>query len=97
MMIDHLSGIITQRNDGDLIEVIPPPNSHGCRDSAVLRWNKWGTGTVVEVQSCNSCWQVGHDANHIFAEVGQEWPVDMAKLKPTGATSRNSVKWLLEV
>jgi hypothetical protein len=45
--------------------------NHGCNDYAVYEDNGDGTATCIEAQSCSSCWQVGHDQNHVFAEVGE--------------------------
>lgn len=47
-------------------------HNHGCTD--------WAEGIVqpdlrsikvTSVNSCHSCWQVGHDADHLFAKVGE--------------------------
>lgn len=44
--------------------------NHGCADYAIYRANGDGTATCTEANSCHSCWQVGHDDDHIYAEVG---------------------------
>lgn len=43
---------------------------HGCTDREVWQDNGDGTATCIESESCHSCWQVGHDANHSMSEVG---------------------------
>jgi hypothetical protein len=53
---------------------------HGCADYAVLRYLGNGKAQVIEAQSCHSCWQVGHDQEHIFAAVGDVWILDMAAI-----------------
>ncbi len=46
-------------------------NTHGCTDYCVVKRIDPGGGYVVtEAQSCSSCWQVGHDRDHVFATVG---------------------------
>jgi hypothetical protein len=50
--------------------------NHGCADSAVYEDNGNGTATCIEAHSCNSCWEVGHDDNHIYAEIGEIVSVD---------------------
>lgn len=49
--------------------------NHGCQDSAVYRDNGDGTATCIEAHTCRSCWQVGHDRDHVYAEVGDVVPV----------------------
>lgn len=44
---------------------------HDCRNYAVATDNGDGTATVIEVQNCTSCWQVGHDSDHEYMRVGQ--------------------------
>lgn len=46
--------------------------NHGCQDWATVEVDDAGNGIVTEVHNCTSCWQVGHDANHVFAEVGDK-------------------------
>lgn len=36
---------------------------------------------VVEAQSCHSCWQVGHDADHVFAQVGEKFTMRLSALR----------------
>lgn len=45
---------------------------HGCRNYAVADDNGDGTATVTQVDSCHSCWQVGHDQDYEFLKVGQK-------------------------
>ena len=53
-----------------------PRYTHGCTDSAVYRDNGDGTATCTEVVNCQSCWQVGHDRDHVYAELGEVVPVE---------------------
>jgi hypothetical protein len=53
-----------------------PRYNHGCQDSATWQDNGDGTATCLEATSCHSCWQVGHDYDHIYAEVGEVRPID---------------------
>lgn len=54
-------------------------SNHGCNDWAVAEYLGNGKGKIVSAGSCHSCWQVGHDADHIFYEVGEE--IDLADFK----------------
>jgi hypothetical protein len=78
---------------GDLIGIGCRPNNHGCRDFAVLRYDGNGKATVLEAASCTSCWQVSHDADHVFAAVGDTWDVDPAQVSPAGEAWSRDVKW----
>ena len=53
--------------------------NHGCSDYAVYQDNGDGTATCVEVSSCASCWQVGHDDQHVFALIGDVVPIKKFK------------------
>ena len=56
-----------------------PVFNHGCTDFANVEVDGDDEGTVAEVNSCHSCWQVGHDADHEFLAVGTRvkfWNVD---------------------
>ena len=44
--------------------------NHGCTAYAVYQDRGDGTAICIEAQSCNQCWQVGHDNNFIYAQVG---------------------------
>lgn len=44
--------------------------NHGCRNEATVQLDSANTGVITNVNSCDSCWQVGHDANYTFAQVG---------------------------
>jgi hypothetical protein len=44
--------------------------NHGCSDWAKWQDNGDGTATCIEVNSCSSCWQVGHDQDHTYAVIG---------------------------
>ena len=48
-----------------------PHYNHGCTDYALWEDNGDGTATCISADSCHSCWQVGHDDRHIYAEVGE--------------------------
>lgn len=78
---------------GDLIGVNPGSNNHGCRDYAVLRYLGDGKAAVIEAASCSSCWQVGHDRDHVFATVGDTWDVNPAEVVLAGDTWSRTVKW----
>ena len=45
--------------------------NHGCTDCAVYRDNGDGTVTCIDVNNCTSCWQVGHDKDHMYAKIGE--------------------------
>lgn len=48
-----------------------PRYNHGCEDWAVLQENQDGrTCTVINSNSCHNCWQVGHDQNHKYYQIG---------------------------
>lgn len=56
--------------------------NHGCRNYAVAEDNGNGTATVISVENCTSCWQVGHDADNAYAVVGKiinlaDWQSDL--------------------
>lgn len=44
--------------------------NHGCQDFLVAEYEGEGRARITEVDNCNSCWQVGHDRDHIHAVVG---------------------------
>lgn len=44
--------------------------NHGCTAYAVYQDRGDGTAICIEAESCNHCWQVGHDDNFIYAQVG---------------------------
>ena len=45
--------------------------NHGCKDAAMYEEVGDGIHAVcIEVVSCHSCWQVGHDSNHEYDYVG---------------------------
>jgi len=50
--------------------------NHGCRNDATVQLDSPVTGTVTHVNSCNSCWQVGHDADYTFARIGDRVQLD---------------------
>jgi hypothetical protein len=57
--------------------------NHGCEDFAVYESTDGITAVCTQASSCHSCWQVGHDADHVFATVGDVVPV--TKLLEWGA------------
>ena len=72
-------------NVGDLIAVDGATGNHGCTDYAIFRYDGGGRMICIEVQSCHSCWQVGHDSDHVFARLGETWGgVDPNELTPAG-------------
>lgn len=50
--------------------------NHGCRDYAIAEFQGDGVALIIEAQSCHSCWQVGHDSDHVFARIGEHIDVD---------------------
>jgi hypothetical protein len=78
---------------GDLIGVGPGYNTHGCRDMAVLRYLGDGKATVIEAESCHSCWQVGHDADHVFITIGEKFRLDPNKVVLAGVDWSSQIKW----
>ncbi len=70
--------------------------NHGCTDYAILEYVGDGHAKVVEAQSCSSCWQVGHDYDHVFATVGDVHVVDADTLRPAGQTWATSVAWEID-
>ena len=71
---------------------------HGCVDYSVSVIEAVSEGIltcrVIEAQSCHSCWQVGHDANHIYAEVGDIWSVKEEKVFIANWYYRADVIWV---
>jgi hypothetical protein len=85
-----------QIQKGDLIGVDGSRGfNHGCMDYAIIRYDGEGRGIVVEGQSCHSCWQVGHDRDHTFAEAGDTWELDESKIVEASHDWAASVKWEL--
>jgi hypothetical protein len=79
---------------GDLIGVDGSRSfDHGCLDYAVLRYLGDGKAEVVEAQSCHSCWQVGHDSDHVFTSVGDVWPVGENEVRPARDDWARGVTW----
>lgn len=50
--------------------------NHGCNDSAVFEDSGDGTATCIQVSSCTSCWQCGHQDGHEYARTGDIRKVD---------------------
>lgn len=68
--------------------------NHGCRDYSVMEYIGDGKAKVIEAQSCTSCWQVGHDQDHVFAEIGEVLDITIYKdIEPAGKTFSGNVKW----
>ena len=78
---------------GDLIGVNAGSNTHGCRDYAILRYMGDGKAVCIEADSCTSCWQVGHDSDHVFATMGDTWDVNPAEVSLAGETWSRTIKW----
>ena len=53
--------------------------NHGCTAYAVYQDRGDGTAICIEAQSCNQCWQVGHDDRFVYAQVGDV--ISMENLK----------------
>jgi hypothetical protein len=54
-------------------------SNHGCTDWAIAEYTGDGKAKIIDADSCHSCWQVGHDADHVFYEVGDE--IDLADFR----------------
>lgn len=79
---------------GDLIAIDGSVgHNHGCRDYAIVRYVDGGRGEVIEASSCTSCWQVGHDADHVFAREGDTWSFADEYLTPAGDDWSADVTW----
>ena len=51
-------------------------HTHGCTDVATFEWQDGETvATCTTVTNCHNCWQVGHDAGHLYFEVGDKMVV----------------------
>jgi hypothetical protein len=88
--------MIINVNVGEKIGIGPHPSfNHGCMDYAVLRYDGDGKATVIAAQSCTSCWQVGHDDNHTFAQVGDVWDISgwNESIQPAGNDWATTVAW----
>ena len=84
--IKRCSNFINRTIAPELIGFNPSRNNHGCRDYAVGKITGMSPDgdyivKIIEAQSCHSCWQVGHDMNHIFYKVGDIVNVDILHLK----------------
>lgn len=50
----------------------PKGYNHACEDYAVFTYDPGDLFAIcVEARTCTSCWQVGHDEEHVYAEVGE--------------------------
>ena len=50
----------------------PKGYNHACEDFAVFTYAPGDLFAIcVEARTCTSCWQVGHDEEHVYAEVGE--------------------------
>lgn len=82
---------------GDLIAEGPAANTHGCRDYLVAVVTEVSDdfikATVIEAASCTSCWQVGHDRDHVFAAVGDTVQYSLSRIMPAGDDWSADVKW----
>jgi len=72
--------------------------NHGCQDYAVaeitaVNGDHHVVTTVIEAQSCHSCWQVSHDADHVFAEIGDVLTFPITELDPANDTWSRNIKW----
>lgn len=87
-------------NVNDLIGIGAGSNTHGCSDYLIARVIAIGDGEVTaevtECESCQSCWQVGHDYDHVFATVGDTLTFDIAALQLADDDSDfvTDVKWI---
>ena len=56
--------------------------NHGCRDSAVFEYIGDNKAKTIEASNCTSCWQVGHDQDHVFATIGEVISITATELAP---------------
>ncbi|NJL73700.1 MAG: hypothetical protein HC892_00365 [Saprospiraceae bacterium] len=85
----------------DLVGIDGATGNHGCSDYAIGRiWaidrdSRMVSIEIVECNSCTSCWQCGHDADHIFAEVGDTWKLSFDELRVTISSSlwSSDIRW----
>lgn len=54
---------------------------YGIREDCTFSGHEMVKAVVVEGESCHSCWQVGHDSEHVFWPVGQEIFLKISDLK----------------
>lgn len=81
---------------GDLIGVDGATGTHGCTNFAVCQIKSIGDiidTVVIEAQSCHSCWQVGHDQDYVYANVGDTWKFTIDEIMPAKDDWRRDVKW----
>lgn len=69
---------------------------HGCYDFAVFRYLGDGQARAIKADNCTSCWQVGHDQGHIFAEVGETYQIDLDKVRLATGNFRRDVAWEID-
>lgn len=70
--------------------------NHGCTDFAVFEDRGDGTAICVEANSCTSCWQVGHDHNNVYAEVGEVVTVEYLLNHPDLVRDEEDELWETE-
>lgn len=70
--------------------------NHGCQDYAVLKYIGAGQAVVLTANSCTSCWQVGHDRDHIFATEGDIWSVAEENVEPQDGSWDRAIRWQLK-
>lgn len=58
-------------------------SNHGCEDTASFQSTDGITAVCTDSTSCHNCWQVGHDGDHCFFQVGDV--VSVAELLSGGA------------
>jgi hypothetical protein len=77
---------------GDLVGIthVVGVFDHGCMDYAIAEYLGDGKAKIVEAQNCTSCWQVGHDAGHVFANIGEHVTIN-------GVMPANSQEWSADV
>jgi len=86
---------------GQFVGIGAGSNNHGCMNYAVAQVAGQCEGldhdsvTVVieEVQSCHSCWQVGHDSDYVFYTVGDVISIPLNEIRKAGRDWARNVEW----
>ena len=85
---------------GELVGFDAAANTHGCCDYAVGKIISVVPGKVTleitEAESCGSCWQVGHDADHLFYSVGQKVVIEKRDLSIASEGWSREVRYVVQ-
>ena len=89
--------MIEKIKQGDLIGINAKGNTHGCRDYAIAMYTGGGVAVVIESESCHSCWQVGHDTEHVFMPIGERIDISTADIcQSDGVNWSTSILWEIQ-